>query len=98
MAQHRRALGAARPVAAGTVFAGCKRAAIRLRTGESVVAIGRVTDAGNHLAALGQRSLNAELIVVAVQVIDVLRHGFTFEILPRTIADTVTRIDGRFSV
>src|SRR5262249_31016780 len=42
VADHGRALGAARPVAAGSILAGRKRAPVRLRAGQNVVVIGRV--------------------------------------------------------
>src|SRR3979411_2689488 len=94
MADHCRALGAARPVATGPVLAGSKRTAIRLRAGQDIVIIGRVADAGDDCAALGQRPLHAELVVGAVKIIDVLRDGLALEVLPGAFSDTVAGVDG----
>ena len=58
----------------------------------------READTGDDLAALAQRRVEAELVVVAVQIVDVCRDDFAFEILPRTLADAVARIDGRLAV
>ena len=54
--------------------------------------------ARNDLAPLGQRRVHAKLVIVAVQIIDGLSDDFALEILPRTVANAVTRIDGRLSV
>ena len=54
--------------------------------------------ARNDLAPLGQRRVHAKLVIVAVQIVNVLSDDFALEILPRTIANAVTRIDGRLSV
>src|SRR5262245_52410118 len=94
VADHGRALGAARPVAAGSVLAGRERASIHLRAGQYVVGVGRVANTGNHGAALGERDLHAELVAVAMQVIDVLGDDLVFEILPRSPSDAIAGIDG----
>ena len=98
VADHGRALGAARPVAAGAILAGRERAAFRGRAGQDVVTVRRKAHAGNDLAALGQRRVHAQLVVVAVQIVDAVRDDFTLEILPRTVADAVARIDRRLAV
>src|SRR6266699_1308274 len=54
--------------------------------------------ARNDLAPLGQRRVHAKLVIVAVQIVDGLSDDFALEILPRTVANAVTRIDGRLSV
>ena len=69
-----------------------------LRAGENIVTIGRVADAGNDGAAFRQRRLHAELVVVAVQIVNVLRNNFSLEVLPGTAPDAVARIDGRLAV
>ena len=58
----------------------------------------RKAHARNDLAPLGQRRVHAKLVVVAVQIVDVLSDDFALEILPRTIANAVARIDGRLPV
>src|SRR4051794_24682394 len=60
--------------------------------------VGRIVHTRNDQATLGQRGGHAELVVVAVQIIDVLRDRFALEVLPRTTADAVTRVDGGFSL
>ena len=54
--------------------------------------------AGNDLASLGQRRVHGKRIAVAVQIVDALGDGFALEILPRTVADAVARIDRRLTV
>src|SRR5262249_36160964 len=72
VADHGGALGAAAPVAAGAILAGAERRAVHLRAGQDVVCVGGVADAGDHVAALRERSLHAELVAVAVQIVNVL--------------------------
>ena len=86
MAHHGRALGAARPVAAGAIFAGRERAALRGGAGQHVVTIWREAHARNDLAVLAQRRVEAQFIVVAVQIVNTGRDDLAFEILPRAIA------------
>src|SRR5262249_6236549 len=89
------ALSALGPVAAGAILAGREGAPVGLRPGQDVVAIGVVAAAIDHLALLAQRALLGELVVGAVQVVDVLRDHLAFGVAPRTAADAVARIDGR---
>src|SRR5690349_7641689 len=98
MAHHGRALGAAGPVTAGAILAGRECAALHGRAGQHVMAVRRETDARNELAALADRVVEAELVVVAVQVVHAGRDDGTLEILPRALADTIARIDGRLAV
>src|ERR1700746_1701980 len=98
MTKHGAALGAARPIAAGAVFARREGATVRLRAGQQVVTVGRKTDARNHPAVLGQRGMRAKLVVVAVKVIDVLCHDLALKVLPGTAADALPRIDGWLAV
>src|SRR5262245_48351179 len=97
MAHHGRALGATRPVAAGAILGGWERAALRGRAGQHVVTIRREAHARNDLAALAQRRVEAQFIVVAVQIVDIGRDDLAFEILPRAVADAVARIDRRLT-
>src|SRR5438132_2907823 len=56
VAEHRGALGAAGPVAAGAILAGTERGAVHLRAGERVVLVGRRrAAAGNGIALLVER-------------------------------------------
>ena len=72
MAHHGRALGAARPVAAGAILVGRERAALGGGAGQRVVTIRREANARNDLAALAQiafamtRSLILRAIIAAV--------------------------------
>src|SRR3954471_16013027 len=95
---HRGALRAAGPVAAGAVFASREGLAVRRRAGEHVVAVRRKADAGNDETALGERRHRAELVVVAVQVVDAGRHDLALEVLPRALADAVASIGSRLAV
>src|SRR5882672_4009798 len=98
MAHHGDALSAARPVAAGAILAGWESAAFRVRSGQHVMPVRCKAHARYDLAPLGQRCVETELVVVAVQIVDVLSDDFAFEILPRTFADAVARIDGRLGI
>src|SRR4051794_16369331 len=93
MTEHSRALGAARPVLAGAIFGGRERAAFLGRAGQHVVAVWREANARNDEAALGDRVLCVELIVVAVQIVNAGRDNRALEVLPRTIADAVAGVD-----
>src|SRR5215831_7895148 len=94
VADHGRPLGALRPVAAGPVLAGWKRAAVRRGAGEDVVPVGRVAAAVDHLALLAQRGLLAN-IVLAVQLVDILGDDDALGVLPRATPDAIARVDGR---
>jgi len=58
------------------------------------VIVGRVADAGDHGAPLGQRRLHTELAVIAVEIIDVLRDDLASKILPGAESNAIARIDG----
>src|SRR5262249_519279 len=94
VADHGGALGAARPVAAGSVLPGRESPPVHLRPRKNSVRIGRVADARNHGPSLGQRHLHAEFVVVAMKIIDVLSDDLTFEILPGAPSDAIAGIDG----
>ena len=93
MADHRHALCTAGPVVAGLVVTGRKRPTVRLRAGQGVVIVGRVADTRDHGSPFGQRCLHAELVVVAVKIVDALRDDLAFEILPGAVTDTVACVD-----
>src|SRR5689334_20666743 len=57
MAEHRRALRAARPVATGAVVAGREGGAVRLRAGQDVVPVRRVAASVDDLSLLVKRGL-----------------------------------------
>src|SRR5262245_50131625 len=94
MSHHGGALGALGPVATGAVVARRERAAVRLRPGQHVVPVGRVGAAVDRLALLGERRLLADLVVRAVEVIDILRDHLALGVLPGSAADAVARVDG----
>jgi len=99
MADHRGALRAVGPVSAGPVLAWRKGPAVSLCPSQNVMSVRYVVDTGDHGAApLEQGRLLGELVVVAVQIIDVLRDRFALEVLPRAIANAVTRVDSGFSI
>src|SRR5262245_13844298 len=94
VADHGGALPALGPVAAGAILARREGAAVRLRAGQHVVAVGGVTAAVDGLALLAERGLLGELVVGAVQVVDVLGDDVALGILPRPAAAAVARIGG----
>src|SRR5262245_64049474 len=93
-----RALRATRPVAAGSILIWRECATFGSRAGQHVVTVRCKTHTWNDLASLAQRRIHAELVIVAVQIVDVLSDYLAFEILPRAGANTVTRIYGRLAV
>src|SRR4029078_4930651 len=97
MADHGRALRAARPVLAGAILASREGAAFLGRAAQHIVTVRRAAHAGNGEAALGDRVLGAELVVVAVQVVDAGRDHRALEVLPRTVADAIARVDRRLA-
>ena len=58
------------------------------------MAIGRVGATVDHLTFLGERGLLADLVVGAVQIIDVLCDGLALGILPRSRTDAIARQAG----
>src|SRR4029077_18643988 len=80
--EHRRTLGAARPVLAGAVFAGREGAAVHRRARERVVLVGAVAATLGQVALLGERGLLGE-VVGAVELVDVPRDHRALGILPR---------------
>src|SRR6185437_10555059 len=93
VSEHGAALGAARPVFSRTILTVREDAAVRFRARQCIVTGRCNTDTGDPAAVLGQRCVHGELIVIAVQIIDVLRDDLALEILPRTGADAVAGVD-----
>src|SRR5882724_6203019 len=93
VADHRRALTALRPVAAGAVLADRKRGAVRLGTRQDVVHVRRVAAPVHGRALLGQRGLLAD-VVLAVQLGKIVRDDDALGVLPGTAADAVACVDG----
>src|SRR5262249_30239284 len=83
---------------AGTVVAGGKGGAVRLRSRQHVVTVRRVANAVDHLALLGKRGLLGEVVACAVQVSDVLGNDDAFRVLPGPLADAVLRVHRRLAV
>src|SRR3954463_3779735 len=98
MTDHRRARGAARPIAAGPVLIGRERPAIGLRTGQYVMIIRRIASAGDYSAALGQRGVHVHFVVVAMEIVDALRDGFSLKVLPGAASDAVAAVAGRRAI
>src|SRR6516164_9704330 len=73
------------------MFAGNAR---RSGTGQNVVPVGRHARPGDDGAALRERVLHAELVVVAVKIVDVLRDHHAFEVLPWAASYPVAGVDG----
>src|SRR5262245_47505790 len=94
MADHRGAGAALRPVAASAILARGERPPVGLGTGQDIVPSRRVATAVDHVALFAERGLLAELVVGAVQVVDVLRHHVSLGIAPRAGPDAVAGIDG----
>ena len=68
------------------------------RAGQHVVTVRREADAGDDVAALGERVVEAELVVVAVQIVEAGRDDRALEVLPRAVADAVARVDRGLAV
>src|SRR6266478_5646522 len=90
-----------RIVAAGVIHRVRICAAVRLRARQDVMRIRHVADAIDDSAFFGQRKLLAHTVSepslldrVAVQLSDVHRNHLALLVVPRTIADAVTYIDG----
>ena len=94
VAQHGGAGGAAGPVVAGHVFTPRERAAVGLRAGEDVVHVRFVAACVDGLAFLAEPGFFVDLIVVAVQIVDVFRDDDACGVLPRTFAVAVARVVG----
>src|SRR5688572_7494255 len=93
MADHRAAVAALGPVAAGHVLVARNGAAVGLRAGEDVVAVRRIAAAVHRRALFVQSGLLVDA-AVGVQVVDALGDLLALGVLPRPLADAVARIHG----
>jgi len=98
MAEHSGADRAARPVMAGPVFTSRERTSVGLGAGENVMHVRFVAAGVDGLALLAKRSFFADLIVVAVQIVDIFRDGHAFGVLSRAFADAIAGVDGGITV
>src|SRR4030095_2043006 len=92
MADPRRTLAAARPVATGHIIATSKRPTICLRAGQDIVHIRGVAPAIDGLALLGQGRLLVE-IVRAVEFVHIFGNDHTFGIFPGPLPDAIAGVD-----
>ena len=92
MAEHDRALRAARVVLAGHVLVGRERFAVRGRAGQNVVPARRVAAAVDHVAFFRKIVLLIELVVGAVQIVDAGGDHDALGVHPRSLADAIARI------
>jgi len=98
MAEHRGAGGAAGPVVARRIFASRERAAVRLGAGENVVHVRFVAARVDHLTFFAERGFLADLVVIAVEIVDIFCNEYTLDVFPRTFAYTITRVNGGFAI
>src|SRR5258708_37707372 len=97
MADPRSALCAARPVLAGAVFARHECRAVRLRSGQHIVAVWRVAAAVGSVALFAERRLLGQ-IVGAMKFGNILGDHDAFGVLPRPLADAVAGVLGGLAV
>lgn len=97
--------GAARVVLAGMVGGIGEGAAVRLRTGQDVVLVGRIAGALDGFLLLRNCRRPAQVVAeagavegVAVQVGDILGDGGAAGVVPRPVADPVAGVDRRLAV
>src|SRR4026209_2160498 len=88
MAQHRCAGAAARPVLTRHL----RRATVRRRTGENIVAVRRTLRI-NRPALLVERGVVVDVRLVGMKLGDVLCDQYTLHVVPRSGANAVARID-----
>ena len=87
---------ALRPVAAGgALVAHRKGSTVRLRAGEDVVHVGRITAAIDGLALLVERRLLGQVVLGPVQVVHALGDDGTLGVAPRPRADAIAGVDDR---
>src|SRR5215510_15473549 len=87
------AISCARPVIA--CHCARKRLAIRTRSREDVVGVGIVSTAIHLRPFFGKRVLFTKFVLVAVQVVDILRNNNAFRVLPGTLADAIPSVHSR---
>src|ERR1043166_4951516 len=92
VAELRGSFAVLRPVAAGSVGAGCEASAFHRRAGERVMHVGRVAPAIDDLTLLVERGLLGE-IVVAVELVNVVGNYGAARVLPGAVPDAGTGVD-----
>src|SRR4051794_36292600 len=97
MTEHGRALRAARPIMTGTVVAGRKRSAVRLRAGQDIVPVWRIAAAIDDFPLFAKRGLLGQMIV-AVQLVESAGDDVALGVAPGALADAVARIDAGTAV
>ena len=97
MAEHGDPKGAARPIVAGQAEVARKRPAVRLRSGQHVVLVERFEHAVEGLALLGSCCLLGNLVVGAMEIVEVLRDDIAVGVLPWASPDAIAGIDGSAS-
>src|SRR5262245_27597467 len=93
MANARAALSRAGPVIAG--HCARKRLAVKARSCQDVVRIWIVSTAIDRRPFFGKRVLLAKLVLVAVQIVDILRNDNALRVLPGTLADAIASVHSR---
>ena len=93
VAEHGGADGAARPITAGHVVTSRERIAVGLEAREDVVHVWFVAARVDGLAFLAEPGFLVDLIVVAVQIVDIFRDDDAFGVLPRALADSVAGVN-----
>src|ERR1700712_4416558 len=91
MAHHRSTLRAARPVLAGAVLEVYERRAVRLRSGQHIMAVRRIATAVDDVALFAERVLLGD-VVGAMQLGNVPGDHDALGVLPRPLADAVARV------
>ena len=98
VAEHGGADGAARPITAGHVVTSRERIAVGLEAREDVVHVWFVAARVDGLAFLAEPGFLVDLIVVAVQIVDIFRDDDAFGVLPRALADSVAGVNRGLAV
>src|SRR5882672_6452826 len=92
--EHGAAEGAAAPVVAGQVEVTRERFSVQVGAGQHVVHVWRVTAHLHQLALLVVGVGANDLVVVAVQIGNAGGDHGALGVLPRAVADAITRVDG----
>jgi hypothetical protein len=87
--------GRTRPVVTRHVAG--KRSSIGGGPSQNVVRVGSVPAAVDHGSFLGQGTLFAQSVFVAVEVIHILSHDHTFRVLPWSLPDAISSVHGGLS-
>jgi hypothetical protein len=95
MAEHGDPKDAARPIVAGQAKVARKRPAVRLRSGQHVVLVERFEHVIQGLALLGGCCLLGDLVVSAVEIVDVLRERAKCAVLTPPPQPTSGSVDQR---